>query len=84
MGAIELAFASVAVLATIVAGVALWRLRAAGLRYRVLLDHLPQTAVASFDHELRVTLAAGSALELAGRPAHEIEGHADTRLLNVS
>ena len=35
---------------------------------------LPQTAVAVFDHELRVRFAAGPALDIGGRAAEEVEG----------
>jgi len=74
VGAVELALAIVALVAISVAAAALWHLRAQRRGHRALLDHLPETAVVSFDDRLRVTLAAGSVFGSLGRDAAEIEG----------
>ncbi len=70
----ELALAGGLLIACLALVVTLLRLRSVGRRQRVLLDNLPQTAIAVFDHDLRVRFAAGPALDLAGRPAVEVEG----------
>ncbi len=73
MGVVELALACALLVACVLLAAALWRLRAAR-RHRQLLDHLPQTVVAAFDRELRVTLAAGAGLALGERRAEDIVG----------
>ena len=73
MGVVELALACALLVACVLLAAALWRLRAAR-RDRQLLDHLPQTVVAAFDRELRVTLAAGAGLALGERRAEDIVG----------
>ena len=49
-------------------------LRASRRGQRRLLDAMPQTAIAVYDHKLRVRHAAGTALDLGGRLAEEVEG----------
>jgi diguanylate cyclase (GGDEF)-like protein/PAS domain S-box-containing protein len=41
---------------------------------RLVLEHLPQTAVAVFDRELRMTFVAGAALSEAGMERERVEG----------
>lgn len=43
-------------------------------RYRLLLEHLPQTAIVVFDHDLRLELVTGPALQDAGLQAGDVEG----------
>ena len=42
--------------------------------YRRLFEHLPQTAVIVFDHDLRLLMAAGPALADAGLESGDLEG----------
>lgn len=74
MGVLDLALAGGLALACLSLIAVLWRLRSAERRHRALLDSLPQTAVAAFDHDLRVRFAAGSSADFAGRTPDEIEG----------
>jgi diguanylate cyclase (GGDEF)-like protein/PAS domain S-box-containing protein len=74
MGVLELALAGGLALACLLLIVALLHLRSADRRHRAVLASLPQTAVAAFDHELRVVFAAGSSADFAGRTPEEIEG----------
>jgi diguanylate cyclase (GGDEF)-like protein/PAS domain S-box-containing protein len=67
--------------ACLIAFLAVRRARASERRQRLLFDHLPQTAVAVFDHDLRVRFAAGPAISQAGATASEIEGRELTELL---
>ena len=73
MGVVESALVCALLVACVLLATALWRLRAAR-RDRALLDHLPETVVAAFDRELRVTLAAGAGLALGDRRPDQIEG----------
>ncbi len=50
------------------------QLRAERRRHRQLFEHLPQTAVTVFDHELKIRFAAGPALRAMGGSAEELEG----------
>ncbi|MDX6581983.1 MAG: hypothetical protein QOI10_1167 [Solirubrobacterales bacterium] len=50
------------------------KLRAVDRRHRTLLDHIPQTTITVFDHELRVRFAGGAASDLGGRTPAEIQG----------
>jgi PAS domain S-box-containing protein len=50
------------------------RLRRSETLYRMLIDHLPRTAVLMFDHDLRHTLLAGSFLAQLGYPRERFEG----------
>ncbi|MGI8413849.1 MAG: sensor domain-containing diguanylate cyclase [Solirubrobacteraceae bacterium] len=43
-------------------------------RYRLLLEHLPQTAIVVYDHDLRLELVTGPALREAGLAPAQIEG----------
>lgn len=78
MGVSELAFfgASALACAALLALLAalLW-VRSTKRKHRALLDQLPQTALAVFDHDMRVRLAAGGALlGITNKPRDEIEG----------
>ena len=64
----------VAVAALIAVGIAAARARAVGRRHRVLLEHLPQTSVMLFDHDLRFRLVVGGALLRAGVDPKQIQG----------
>jgi diguanylate cyclase (GGDEF)-like protein/PAS domain S-box-containing protein len=70
----DLALAGGLVVATLLLITTLLRLRAAERRHRTLLEHLPQTAVMVFDHDLRVRFAGGSSPDFAGRTPAEIQG----------
>jgi diguanylate cyclase (GGDEF)-like protein len=61
-------------------------LRARGIERekRRLLEHLPQTAVAVIDHDLRVRFATGPALGLAADTAGRIKGRSVSELLPPS
>jgi PAS domain S-box-containing protein len=50
------------------------RLRRSETLYRMLIDHLPRSAVLMFDHDLRHTLMAGSFLTQLGYPRERFEG----------
>jgi len=65
---VGLGVASLLVIATLLA------LRSSRRAQRRLLDAMPQTAIAVYDHKLRVRQAAGTALDLGGRLAEEVEG----------
>ena len=60
-----------ALVALVIAGL---RSRAADRRYRVLLEHLPQTSVVLFDHDLRFRFAVGGPLQRAGVDPDQIQG----------
>ena len=84
---VDLALAGGLVTACLLLIAALRRLRSTERRHRSLFDHLPQTAVAVFDHDLRVRYAAGPALDLGGRTPAETEGascSATSRRLSAS
>jgi diguanylate cyclase (GGDEF)-like protein/PAS domain S-box-containing protein len=53
---------------------ALLRLRASERRHRRTFDHLPQTVVVVFDHDLLVRFAAGPALDPSGLSPKDIQG----------
>jgi diguanylate cyclase (GGDEF)-like protein len=75
MGALDLALAGGLAAACLLLIVALLRLRSAHRRQRLLLDHLPQTALIVFDHDLRVVFAGGPALPgITDRSPKQIEG----------
>jgi PAS domain S-box-containing protein len=50
------------------------RLRQSETLYRLLVEHLPHSAVLLFDHELRYTLVEGGALNLLGYPRQQLMG----------
>src|SRR5918998_3003221 len=74
MGVFEAALAAGLAITVVLLGITVLRLRAERRRHRLLLDHLPQTAVAVFDDELKVRFAAGPALRSLGSSPEEVEG----------
>jgi diguanylate cyclase (GGDEF)-like protein/PAS domain S-box-containing protein len=72
------ALAVVVVLA--IAGI---RARAADKRYRVLLDHLPQTSIALFDRDLRLQLVVGDALPGTGLDPKNAQGRQLSELVGA-
>ncbi len=70
------AVVAVAVVAAIVAAL-IWgflRTRATDRRYRLLLEHLPQTSVVLYDRDLRIRLVVGSALRESGLEPSQVQG----------
>jgi diguanylate cyclase (GGDEF)-like protein/PAS domain S-box-containing protein len=65
---------AVGVAAAIAAAVAGARARAQSHRYRLLLEHLPHTSVALFDHDLRLQLVVGDSLPGTGLDAEHAQG----------
>jgi diguanylate cyclase (GGDEF)-like protein/PAS domain S-box-containing protein len=64
-------------LLAVVSVVLIWtmlQLRATDRRHRTLLDHIPQTTITVFDHDLRVRFAGGAAADFGGRTPGEAEG----------
>ena len=74
MGALEAALAAGLAFACLLLLITVLRLRSERRRHRQILDHLPQTAVAVFDDELKVRFAAGPALRSLGSSPKEAEG----------
>ena len=74
MGALEVALAAGLGIACLLLLITVLRLRSERRRHRQLIDHLPQTAVAVFDDELKVRFAAGPALRSLGSSPEEAEG----------
>jgi diguanylate cyclase (GGDEF)-like protein len=73
MGVSNLALAGSLVVACLLLIGALLRLRWSQRRYRLLVDNLPQTAVAVFDRNIRVRFAGGTSAEFTG-PPRKIKG----------
>ena len=73
----ELALVVLAGLLAVVSVVLIWtmrQLRAVDRRHRILLDHIPQTTITVFDHDLRVRFAGGAAADFGGHTPGEVEG----------
>lgn len=74
MGGLESVLAAALALACLLLLVTGLRLRSARRGHRQLLEHLPQTAVVVFDHDLRIRFAAGPVLRSFVGSAEEVEG----------
>ena len=70
----ELLLAGLLALVSLVLILTMAQLRATDRRHRTLLDHIPQTTITVFDHDLRVRFAGGAAADFGGRTPNEVEG----------
>ena len=58
----ELLLAGLLAIVSVVLILTMLQLRATDRRHRTLLDHIPQTTITVFDHDLRVRFAGGALL----------------------
>jgi diguanylate cyclase (GGDEF)-like protein/PAS domain S-box-containing protein len=68
----------IAIAAIIAIAAVIWnwrRRRRLARRYRLLIEQMPEAAVAVFDHDLRFRLVAGPILERVGWDPKHIQGH---------
>ena len=74
MGVLELALAGGLGVACLLLIAALLGLRRERRRNRQVLENIPRTLIAVFDHDMRVRFAAGPALRATGRTPKQVEG----------